>query len=497
MASSPQPTPASHRPPNRSFPPHTRTSPTRTVLLVVLALAGSIALYMLAVRYNYRFDLTQSQRHTLTAQSVSILQHLQQPIHVIGFFRRGTHQRAALTNLLTLYRHHTKHLTYKMADPTHQQELAHQYNITGGDIAVIAGYGKQETLTRFDEEAFTNALIRLTRKTRKVLYFITGHGEPSPTDTGDNGYSLAADQLHQQHYVVQQLSLVEEQRVPDDAAVVMIAGPQRDLSDLEHQVLQAFLNHGGRLLLMLDPGTPSGFRALLQQYGLELGNDIVIETNALGRVSGGDYHMPAVMAYGQHPITQHSRALMTIFPVARSISVMQHVPAGVRAQTLALTSPQSWAETDLQALAAGRATFDARHDRQGPISIAAVATVQPHVDSTNRPATHPFPPSDGKYMSARIVVFGDAEFANNQFFSLRENGALFLHAVRWLAEEEEHIVMPPRANYRSGPVMLPADLRPLIFWLPVVLLPLVVWLSGLGVFLKRRRQLSGVSTHHR
>ena len=467
------------------------------MLLVVLTLAGSTVLYMLATQYNYRFDLTQSQRHTLTAQSVSIAQHLRQPIHVIGFFPPGTRQHTAFTTLLNLYQHHTKQLTYTIADPTHQQDLARQYNITGDDIAILAGYGKQERLTRFDEEAVTNALMRLTRKTPRVLYFVTGHGESSPTDTGDNGYSLAADQLHQQHYTVQQLSLVNEQHVPDDAAVVIVAGPQRDLSDSEHQALQAFLNRGGRLLLMLDPATSSGFTSLLQQYGLELGNDIVIETNALGRVSGGDYHMPAVMAYGQHPITQHAKALMTIFPVARSIRVAQKLPTGVRAQALALTSPQSWAETDLQALAAGRATFDTRYDRQGPISIAAVATAQLHIDATNRLTTPPPTSSDGKFVSARVVVFGDAEFANNHFFGLRENGALFLQAVRWLADEEEHIVIPPRANDRIGPVILPADRQPLIFWLPVVLLPLVVLLSGLGVFLKRRRQLSAVSTHGR
>ena len=466
------------------------------MLLGVLTLAGSIALYMLAMRSTYRFDLTQSQRHTLTAQSINVVQHLTQPIHVMAFFPPDAPQRAALANLLNLYRHHVKHLTYTMADPTRQQDLAYRYNITDSNIAVIVGYGKQETLTRFDEEALTNALMRLTRKTRKVLYFVTGHGEPSPTDTGDNGYSLAAEKLHEQQYVVQQLSLTEAQRVPDDAAVVIVAGPQHDLSALEQHALQAFVNHGGRLLLMLDPVTTSGFRALLQQYGLELGNDIVIETNALGRVSGGDYHMPAVMAYGRHPITQHAKAHMTIFPVARSISVAKQLPAGVRAQSLALTSPQSWAETDLQTLAAGRATFDARVDRQGPISIAAVATVQPRVDATNRPVTPALPPLEEPYASARIVVFGDAEFANNHFFSLRENGALFLHAVRWLADrEEERIVIRPRPDSRGDQGTLPADPQPLVFWLPVVLLPLVLFLSGLGVFLQRRRQRSGLATH--
>ena len=39
--------------------------------------------------------------------------------------------------------------------------------------------------------------------------------------------------------------------------------------------------------------------------------------------------------------------------------------------------------------------------------------------------------------AARLVVFGDSEFANNNLFPVQGNGNLFLNTVSWLAEGGE------------------------------------------------------------
>jgi ABC-type uncharacterized transport system involved in gliding motility auxiliary subunit len=86
------------------------------------------------------------------------------------------------------------------------------------------------------------------------------------------------------------------------------------------------------------------------------------------------------------------------------------------------------------------------------------------------------------------VVFGDSEFANNNFFTLQGNGDFFLNTVSWLAEEEDLIAIRPREGGGSGPVVLTAAQQPFIFWLPVVWLPLVVFAVGAVVFTRRRWQ---------
>jgi ABC-type uncharacterized transport system involved in gliding motility auxiliary subunit len=207
---------------------------------------------------------------------------------------------------------------------------------------------------------------------------------------------------------------------------------------------------------------------------------------------GGDYLMPVVVAYESHAITKELGNVMTMFPVVRSVQVAKELPQGITAQGLAMTSTESWAETDLKALHERHTAFEPDSDRRGPISIAAVATITPDKKDTNAGNSESSEPSEQEKSAtpraARLVVFGDSEFANNNLLPVQGNGNLFLNTVSWLAEEEDLIAIRPRKGGGSGPVMLTAAQAPLIFWLPVVLLPLGVLGSGAVVFVRRKWQ---------
>ena len=274
-----------------------------------------------------------------------------------------------------------------------------------------------------------------------------------------------------------------------DAAVVVVAGPRQELLENEMQSLETFLGRGGRLLLLLDPDTARGFMPFVQQYGLELSEDVIIETNPLGRLVGGDYLVPVVMSYEAHAITRDFGNIMSIFPVVRSVQVSKELPEGITAQALASTSPESWAETDMQGLKEGRSAFDEASDRRGPVSLAAVANIAPKTlaSQPDSPAGNA-PEKPQNPAGGRLVVFGDSEFANNNFFASPGNSNLFLNTVSWLAEEEDLIAIRPRQGGKSGPVIVNAQQAPWLFWLPVVVLPLAVFTSGAVVFFRRRWQ---------
>jgi ABC-type uncharacterized transport system involved in gliding motility auxiliary subunit len=303
---------------------------------------------------------------------------------------------------------------------------------------------------------------------------------------------VAKQALEEQNYTVQELVLARQPQVPDDAAVVIVAGPRRELLETETEALSTYLGRGGHLFVMLDPETVPGLVTFVKRYGIEVGNDVVIETNPLGRLVGGDYLMPVVMTYERHAITKELGNVMTMFPVVRSVQVAKELPQGITAQGLATTSTESWAETDLKALHEGHTAFDPDSDRRGPISIAAVATIgTDKADtsaSTSEASEQPEKEKNATPRAARLVVFGDSEFANNNLFPVQGNGNLFLNTVSWLAEEEDLIAIRPRKGGGSGPVMLTAAQAPLIFWLPVVLLPLGVLGSGAVVFARRKWQ---------
>jgi gliding motility-associatede transport system auxiliary component len=461
-------------------------------LFTVIVLAVVCLLYSLAVQHNRRFDVTQAKRFTLAEQSVKLVQGLQYPIKIIGFYSLAERDREAFTDLVKQYTQHTDKLSYEVIDPDRQPAIAKQYDITAYNTVVVEGNGKKEKIARVEEAALTNAILKVTRTTKKVVYFVTGHGEPALTDSDRTGYSGAKQALEEQNYTVQELVLARQPQVPDDAAVVIVAGPRQDLLESETETLGAFLGRGGHLLMLLDPESVPGLVTFVQRYGIEVGNDVVIETNPLGRLVGGDYLMPVVVAYENHAITKELGNVMTMFPVVRSVQVAKELPKGITAQGLATTSTESWAETDLKALHERHTAFDPDSDRRGPISIAAVATITPEKKDTNAGGSEssesPEQEKSATPRAARLVVFGDSEFANNNLFPVQGNGNLFLNTVSWLADEEDLIAIRPRKGGGSGPVMLTAAQAPLIFWLPVVLLPLGVLGSGAVVFVRRKWQ---------
>jgi len=460
-------------------------------LFTVIVLAVVVILYSLAIQHNQRFDVTQAKRFTLADQSVKLLQGLAYPLKVIGFYSLPERERETFTDLLKQYAQHTDKISYEVVDPDRQPAMAKQYDITAYNTVVVEGNGKKEKILRLEEAALTNAMLKVTRNTKKIVYFITGHGGPALTDSDRNGYSVAKQALEEQNYTVQELVLARQTQVPDDAAVVVLAGPRQDLLDSESEALSTFLGRGGHLLVLIDPETVPALVTFIKRYGLEVGNDVIVETNPLGRLVGGDYLLPVVMTYEHHAITKELGNVMTMFPLVRSVQGAKDLPQGSTAQGLAMTSAESWAETDLKALHAGRTTFEAESDRRGPITIAAVATINTGTTGTAASSSAESTDQPGKDKSARaarLVVFGDSEFANNSLFSVQGNGNLFLNTVSWLAEEEDLIAIPPRKGGVSGPVMLTAAQAPLIFWLPVVILPLAVLASGAAVFMRRKWQ---------
>ena len=107
---------------------------------------------------------------------------------------------------------------------------------------------------------------------------------------------------------------------------------------------------------MVNPFQNEGMKKFLATYGVDLGDDLVIESNPIGQLFGIGPEVPLVQQYEPHPITRDMSGITTLFPLTRSVGATKgQTPPGVDAPTLIRTSPQSWAETDRAALDRGEA----------------------------------------------------------------------------------------------------------------------------------------------
>ena len=457
------------------------------VVLLVLAILG-LANYFLA-RHSARLDFTAAKLHSLSDQSVTVLKALKTDVSFKGFFRAGTAGRAAMESLLKLYAYHSPRIKYEFIDPDKNPALVKRYDVTQDGTTVIEVGDRENRVTTTSEEDVTNALIKATRAQKKVLYFLEGHGEGSVDESGDDGYSTVKAELEKLGYEVKKQTLALADRFPQDAAVLIVPGPQKDLLPNEYETIRSYIQAGGRVLFMVDPETTTLLPLFLADYGFKLENDIVVDT--VSRLLGGDYFMPVVTEYEPHAITDKF-SFMTFFPYARSVEVGPIKPEGATVTSLAKTSPNSWSERELDQK---EVKLTPAKDVQGPISLAVVSSfkAKPAIPSPaqaeakpGEAAAPPAPPaSAAAEKESRVAVIGDSDFVKNRYFGVSGNGNFFLNVANWLAEESDLIAIQPKTQTPRTLQLTPSQGR-LILLVSVVILPLAVLLIGISVWVRRR-----------
>jgi ABC-type uncharacterized transport system involved in gliding motility auxiliary subunit len=215
----------------------------------------------------------------------------------------------------------------------------------------------------------------------------------------------------------------------------------------------------------------------LREYGLVISSDMVVDK--MSRVMGGDFLLPMIVTYGNHEITRNFR-LLSFFSLARSVEVDKNVKKkGLILTNLALTSQESWAETDREALNQGKARLDG-DDRQGPLSLAVIVELDPKEAKAEGTKEEDQITGEGK-----LVVFGDADFASNKFVSLAGNSELITNTINYLVGRKDLITIPEKER-PTDHLMLTRNQGLLLFWIPVVLIPLLVIVLGVVVWRKRR-----------
>lgn len=464
-------------------------------LVALLALGVVVLANALSMRHHARWDLTENRRHSVSPQTIKVLQTLRLPVEAIAFFRSDTPGKRPAEDLLKQYASYAGgKFTYRMEDPDRAPGLARRYAVESYGTVVLERAGKGETKSEkildAEEEKLTSALVKVTRDGKRVIYVLKGHGELDVANTERAGLSQAKEQIEKANYEVKDLTLARDPKVPDDAAIVLVPGPRTDLLPPELEALDAYVARGGKAFFLLVPFQADGLKKYLARYGFEVGDDLVIETNPIGRIFGVGPEVPVVSQYESHPITREITNLMTFFPLTRSVEPAKSPSKGIVVQGLARTSAQSWGETDRAALQRGEVQLDPP-DRKGPLSVAAVATVEVPAAPAPEPAAGKAEagtaaPGDRKPGRARLVVLGSASLAANQFIGAQGNRDFFLNVISWLAEEEDLVSVRPKET-RSAPVILTSAQSQMVFWLPIVVLPGAIVLGGIVMMARRRR----------
>ena len=456
---------------------------TGVSILVVLGILA--ALNYIGSRQNKRWDLTANKAFSLSDQSRTVLTKLDSPLQILVFAQEPDFPR--YQDKLKEYEYISKKISTEYVDPDKKPTVAKQNQVQQYGTIVFNYKGRTERVTSDSEQDITNGIIKVVTGQQKKVYFTQGHGERDTGSSERDGYNAIAAALGRENYGVDKLVLAQAGAVPDDASVLIVAGPKTDFFPNEVDALKKYLDKQGKLLLELDPPDkadapqPTNLIALAHDYGIDVGNNVVVDVSGMGRLIGTDASVPVAASYPSHAITKNgSFNFLTAFPMARSVAPVSGGVNGRTAQSFVETSPRSWAESDIKGLlTSGQVSLDeSKGDKKGPVAIGSAVSVAAAASDPKAPADAPKP-------ETRLVVMGDSDFAANAGLGIQGNRDLFMNIVGWLSQQENLISIRPKEP-DDRRVTLTATQQANINWLSIVIIPGCIFASGVYTWLRRR-----------
>ena len=463
-------------------------------------------------RHYRRADFSLNQFQKLSGQTLNLLSHLPGEVTLTAFLApeadaTGSLIQEDVQKLLEEYKYKggekvKVELVQPYLDFQAAQKLAEKFKLTSNENVVLVQYGERSRILKVAEmaeidpgammtggaarvksfqaeEKISSAISGLVQGKPAKVYVTAGSGEYNliSSDKDPAGYSLLAARMASQNVELLPLKLGEQEGVPADADAVMVAGPKFAFPAPSVAALQAYLAKPGRLLLLLDPGAPTGLEGILAEQGVVVDADKIFRKVAMltsGGLTQGVNEETVGTRFSGHPAIRWVENVggSLRFGASRSITIKPVVVANpVKAEMLVETSDRYWAKS--WPLAGGKKSdFVEGDDRKGPFVVAAA------VDGS-------VPGDKGKESPAlRAVVVGSASaFANQNISPLEVD--FMVNAVQWVLGRSDALGISPKTP-KDFSVSLD-DVQQRVIMLSTLLgIPAVTGILGFLVWWRRR-----------
>jgi len=420
-----------------------------------------------AYKHPFQKDLSAYKMNSLSDQTKNVLKNMTGELTFKIFARKQ--ESLAWITLAEFYRAEKNNIIIEKIDIDVRPDLVGDYHITDVATLVIEYNGKRQYITERDELNITNGLIKISRSSDPVAYFVQGHGEADINSKETEGLKFIYEAIKNSAVDVRPINLLTSEEIPFDAKTLIIWGPKTSLQPSELKVVQRFLDRKGNLLVAIDPDLNLDqhpeLRKLLERYRLMIRNDLVIDRKSF--VNGSNGSIPLVETYNtEHPITRKFKG-QVFFPLVSSIEEVPEQVSAEKGKVTMLTSssafPESWGETNIKEFAKQQISYSADADKPGPLNLAATFESEHN----------------------KIVVFGNSGFVLNAYLKFGTNYALFLNSLSWLVDEDR-LISFNLPIIQSEPIFISAPQMGIVFYFSVLFSPLILF--GISIYMYRRKR---------
>jgi len=442
-------------------------------VFVVLLLGAIGMLAWLSTRYVYQADWTYGSRNSLAADSIRLLEELDGPVMITAFARENEALRGQISALVARYRRHDKDISLTFVNPDSDPERVRELGITLDGELLIAYQKRTERVQELSEQALTNALLRVARQGERWIAFLAGHGERDPLGQANHDLGTFGEELERKGLQVESLNFAETSTIPANISTLVIASPQVNVLPGEVRLIRDYVQQGGNLLWLTDPGKPGGLQTLADDLGVNFLPGVVVDaTTQLFGIQNPSFVL--VPDYPAHSITRELK-VMTIFPKAVALDRAQDSKWDVA--VILTTLERVWTETSPLE---GEIRFDEGTDeRAGPLEIGIALTRKMETGGAT---------SDEEITrEQRIVVIGDGDFLSNAYLGNGGNLALGLNIIQWLTHDDAFIAIQPKTA-PDQTLVLDRNAQIAISLGFLLVLPMALLIAGLAIWLRRRKR---------
>ncbi len=502
-----------------------------TFILVVVVIAIATVGYSLALERNIVVDLTETQNYTISQASINVLNNIENRLagltaqaaaagvetdlhfRMVGFYTREQlrDQKSAEFLLRQYIEESDAGLRLVFYDPDVNPLLASSFGyrltfdntqVTSGPIFLALYDGDQlvniENIGTPTERNVQNAMLRISLSGEYKVYFIQGQLEADIENRSDIGLSAAALVLQQRGILVATLRLQDVDAIPDDATAIIIAGAQAPYSQAQVDKIAAYIQAGGRMLVLADPpyadssdsAFPNTFmlendafsRYLWDEFGVRFRENVVADPASSAR---NEFVLAGLRINTGSPPVSSFQNVPVFMVLARSLEIVpQPTPDTNQDQyirsIMILAATSAFGERSLQVIDLGNLSqFDPEVDDGGDQVLGVALYRTDELEQEIQP---------------RIVLIGDSDWLTNGFISPEDGSEGILgNILLWagIAEWLTGYADLAEINVASRPDLLPlyatSEELSRIQLMTLVVLPGLVLLVGVGVWIIRQR----------
>ncbi len=437
--------------------------------ILFLVVMGLLA--WLSTRYNKEMDWTATGRHSLSEASIKVLDKLDSSVNITSYASGGelSPVRQQVRDLIKRYQKISNKINLEFVDPMTNPDKIRELAIRTDGEMIVEYQSRTEHVQMFSEEGFTNSLQRLLRNAERQIVFITGHGERSPDARANHDMSIFIDNLKNKGFKVSSIDLTKSLVLPPNIAVLVIASPQLEYLEGETQLLKKYVEDGGNLLWLIEPGSKAKLTALANTINLKVLDGVVVDLD----ISLLGVNDPTIVMgqYGDHAIT-NDFGLLTLYP--RVVGLDFEKQDDWQVSVFLESIQRSWLE---RGVIKDSVSFSRSEDIEGPVKIGLAMSRELKSGKEN----------EQKSINQRIVVMGDGDFLSNAYLGNQGNQNMGENIINWLTHDDNFIDIPARTAPGSK-LVVDEDMMILLGASYLLVIPVLLVGSGVFIWLRRRKR---------